>query len=450
MLTLRHWSTTLVAALFAALFGLMLIYPGEGWKAAMEGVSIWWDILFPALFPFFVISELMLGFGIVHFFGTLLDPLMRPLFRVPGIGGFVLAMGFASGYPVGARLTSQLWDQRLVTRDEGERLVAFTTSSDPIFLIGAVSVGFFHDVSLAVILGVAHYGASLVIGFLMRFHGSRQSFVAPLQPLKGKAGPGLTWRALAAMHQARIRDGRAFGIMLTDAVQSSLRLILVVGGLVVFFCVILEMMSITHVMSRLADAIAWLLRGVGLPRELAQPFINGLAEVTLGARSAADAGAHVLLPHKVAAAAFILSWGGLCVHAQIVSLLNRTNLRYGPFVASRAIHAILATLLVYMLWTPLQPLRHTMLNVSVSLGFPVGAEKVAGHVAGDTVNQAAGISGDLVGGQELAGELAPWFIASPLVLPWVLLLALLVIGLLYAVVRPVFRGVSRMLGPPER
>ncbi len=40
---------------------------------------------------------MILSFGIVHFFGTLLDPLMRPLFRVPGIGGFVMAMGFASG-----------------------------------------------------------------------------------------------------------------------------------------------------------------------------------------------------------------------------------------------------------------------------------------------------------------------------------------------------------------
>ena len=104
---------------------LMVLFPAETWHASVRGLSIWWDVLFPSLFPFLVLSELLLGFGIVHFLGTLLNPLMRPLFRVPGSGGFVFAVSCASGYPTGAKLTAQLWDQKLVTREEGERLVGF-------------------------------------------------------------------------------------------------------------------------------------------------------------------------------------------------------------------------------------------------------------------------------------------------------------------------------------
>ena len=89
-----------MASLFALLILMLMIFPAHVLNAALQGVGIWWDVVFPALFPFFIIAELLLSFGIVHFFGTLLDPLMRPLFRVPGIGGFVMAMGFASGYPV--------------------------------------------------------------------------------------------------------------------------------------------------------------------------------------------------------------------------------------------------------------------------------------------------------------------------------------------------------------
>lgn len=425
MLTFRHWSTALFAASFVALFSLMLVFPAEAWSAAMQGLSIWWDILFPALFPFFVISELMLGFGIVHFFGTLLDPMMRPLFRVPGIGGFVMAMGFASGYPVGARLTSQLWDQKLVTRDEGERLVAFTTSSDPIFLIGAVSVGFFHDVSLAVILAVAHYGSSIVIGLLMRFHGSKQSLPTPINPLSGSAGPGLAWRALAAMHQARIRDGRTLGLMLQDAVQTSLKLIMVIGGLVVFFCVILEIMSVTHLMTRLSDITGIVLRGAGIPRELAQAVINGLFEVTLGARSAAEAGVHLLLPHKVAVAAFILSWGGICVHAQIVSLLNRTNLRYWPFIAARGIHGVLATAFVYVFWTPLQPLRQAILEATPTLGFLSDANPAAVET-----------------GASMGDRLLPWLYSTSILLPLAMLIGTALLFVTYSAVRPIIRAFS--------
>ena len=172
----------LMSFVVIAIIVCLFLFPHVGFQSALRGVSIWWDVLFPALFPFFVISEIMLGFGIVHFFGTLLDPMMRPVFRIPGIGGFVMAMGFAAGYPVGAKLTAQLWEQKLVNREEGERLVAFTTSSDPIFLIGAVSIGFFHDASLAIILAIAHYGGSFLIGLIMRFHG-RKSLPTP-QPLR--------------------------------------------------------------------------------------------------------------------------------------------------------------------------------------------------------------------------------------------------------------------------
>lgn len=34
----------------------------------------------------FIVSEMLIGFGVVKFIGILLEPFMRPLFRVPGVG----------------------------------------------------------------------------------------------------------------------------------------------------------------------------------------------------------------------------------------------------------------------------------------------------------------------------------------------------------------------------
>ena len=232
---LRYWlrPASLPALLCAALLLLGLYYPAASLNASVRGLTIWWEVLFPALFPFFVLSELMLGFGIVHFFGTLMDPLMRPLFRLPGISGFVVAMGYISGYPVGARLTAQLRERGQITQAEGERMVAFTTTSDPIFLIGAVSVGFFHNAALALVLAAAHYGSGLIIGLLARFHEPRAPGTPP-----AAAKPGsrfLLSAAVSAMHEAMQADGRKLGRLLQDAIGSALRLMTVVGGLVVFF-----------------------------------------------------------------------------------------------------------------------------------------------------------------------------------------------------------------------
>lgn len=340
---------------------LMILFPAETWQAGVRGLAIWWDVLFPSLFPFLVLSELLIGFGIVHFLGTLLNPLMRPLFRVPGSGGFVFAVSCASGYPTGAKLTAQLWEQKLVTREEGERLVAFTTSSDPIFMIGAVSVGFFHNVAIAPVLVASHYAAAFIVGLLMRFHGHRAEHshkhstneftVYPSHP--NNIRKNKLKLAIEAMHQARMADGRAFGELLRQAIASSLRLIIIVGGLVVFFSVIMELFVQTGWLGVLYQWTELGLIHAGLPPALSQSLVGGLFEVTLGAKEAGAAGASIPLMYKAAAAAFVLSWGGLSVHAQIMSILSNTPMRYGPFLLARVIHALIAPLLVLLLWVPI-------------------------------------------------------------------------------------------------
>lgn len=337
---------------------LMVAYPNESLSSALRGVSIWWDVLFPALLPFFVLSEIMLGFGLVHFFGMLLDPIMRPVFRIPGIGGFVMALGFASGYPVAAKLTSKLWEQRLINREEGERLISFTTTSDPIFLIGAVSVGFFHDVSLAIILAAAHYGSAILIGLGLRYHGRH----APPSPQLRRIDEGrsIWYRSLQAMHRARLEDGRDIGTLLQDAIRSSLSLIFIIGALVVFFSVVLEALTNGQIMAAFYWLIDSILGVAHIPSILSEAIVNGMFEVTLGAKAAGSAGAAIPLIHKTAIAAFVLSWGGLSVHMQILSLIHHTNMRYLPFLLSRLIHGVLASVAVYIIWTPMQPLRENL------------------------------------------------------------------------------------------
>ncbi len=335
--------------------GLAFGMPDKALEASLRGVAVWWDVLFPALFPFFVLSEIMLGFGIVHFAGKLLDPLMRPLFRLPGVGGFVVAMGFVSGYPVGARLTSRLMEQSMINRDQGERLVAMTTTSDPIFLIGAVCIGFFGNTEPALVLAIAHYGGALALGVISRYRVDKNESKTgnPSVPAQGSR----IRSALAAMHQARLADGRPFAILLQQSLQSSLVLMMIVGGLVVFFSAAMTLLVDSGSLILFHHAIAGFLALFGLSPHLAPSLINGTFEVTIGAKAAAlsgDAGVTLPLVHRVAAAAFVLSWAGLSVHAQVAGLMSRTKWRYLPFARFRLLHGLIAMFIVYMIW----PLFH--------------------------------------------------------------------------------------------
>ena len=73
-------------------------YPKTTFDAAISGINLWWNVIFPSLLPFFILSELLMGIGIVNALGVFLEPLMRPIFNVPGVGALAL-------YPIRYRKT---------------------------------------------------------------------------------------------------------------------------------------------------------------------------------------------------------------------------------------------------------------------------------------------------------------------------------------------------------
>ena len=62
-------------AFCCALITLSLgIYPQVGLAAAREGLAIFVEVVLPSLLPFFILSEILLGLGVVHFMGSFWNP----------------------------------------------------------------------------------------------------------------------------------------------------------------------------------------------------------------------------------------------------------------------------------------------------------------------------------------------------------------------------------------
>lgn len=122
---------------------LLVIFSRSNLTAATNGLTLWATCVVSSLFPFFVITNLLSRTKVVNFVGKLLDKCMRPIFNVPGIGGFAFVMGLISGYPVGAKIVSDFRENGSITKDEGERMLAFTNNSGPLFIISSVGISLF-------------------------------------------------------------------------------------------------------------------------------------------------------------------------------------------------------------------------------------------------------------------------------------------------------------------
>jgi len=336
-----------LAALASLITAMILLFPEASFSASLAGLQLWLDVVFPALLPFFVMAEIMMGLGVVHFIGVLLEPFMRPLFRIPGAGAFAVAIGLAAGYPLGAKVAGDLRRAQLCTGPEGERLVSLANTADPLFLAGAVAVGMFALPELAGPLALGHYLGVISVGLLMRFHAPR----GPASRDPHTAEPVLL-RALAALRAARQRDGRPLGELFGDAVRNSMNTLLFVGGSIVMFSVILEVLSIAGVVGIAGQLLAAALEPLNVHPTVADALIRGGMEITIGAKAASLAAAPLL--DKAVAASAIIAWSGLSVHAQVAVMVHRTDIRLAPYIAARCLHALLAAGFTWLILGPLQ------------------------------------------------------------------------------------------------
>lgn len=320
-----------------ALTGI-IINPKLSLNSAHTGLSIWFNIVLPSLLPFFIISEILIGIGFLDFLGKLLKPFMLPIFNVPGEGIFPLTMSLLSGYPVGAKLTSRLRQKSLITREEGDRLICFTSTSGPLFMLGAVSIGMLNNPKLAPLIVLPHYLSTLILGLFFRFYkkDSRRSIV--------KADKNI-FENLQESYISWIKTKKSIGSLITDSVKESMDTILLIGGLVIFYSVLVEIFFSMKLTNKI---LYFLSNSLTIDIQLLKGIAIGFFEMTLGCKNIAEANISII--NKVLIINFIIGWGGLSVHSQALSFINNTDISSKLFSMSKFLHGILSSIFGYILY----------------------------------------------------------------------------------------------------
>ena len=293
------------AAACLALSGVLVLFLAEAGfvrAAAAEALSLCARSVIPALFPFLVVSSLLLSLGLGELLSPMLAGLMEPLFRVDGVGSSALLLGLVGGYPIGAKTAADLYRGGRLSRPEAERLLAFCNNSNPVFLISVLGVGVFGSVRAGVWLWLIHLLSSLLTGLLFRNHGG---------PARRQAGGTAAFQVVSL--------SAAF----VAAVRESLSGMLSVCAFVTFF----------YVLARpLASLGGWL-----------GPVLVGLTELfSLTPLLRPDRFGFIL-------ASAMAGWGGLSVLCQTAAVLEGSGLRLQSCAAGKAVQGLLAGLLAALL-----------------------------------------------------------------------------------------------------
>ena len=325
----RKWlrDLLLTAALLAATAALVAA-PSQAIEGAKNGLALCGNVIIPSLFPFFVLSSLVVDLGLAAYLGRALEKVMRPLFRVGGSCAAAVAMGFVGGYPVGARTALQLYQQGQCTRAEAERLLAFCNNSGPAFILGVVGAGVFASSRVGVLLYLAHAAASICIGILFRFY---------------KAGP--TARREERQPRPQFHAQR-FTTAFTGSIKNSFLSTLNICAFVVFFTVVIQLLIRSGFLPGLAQVLGTVLAPFGLTPEWAQRLLTGALEISSGVWTLSGDGT---LSGKLILAAFMLGWAGISVHCQVLSFIGGSGLSVGTYLVGKLLHGGLSALFIAVL-----------------------------------------------------------------------------------------------------
>ncbi len=254
--------------LFAAFAALILFFPQRALYASRQGFDLWIKAVFPALFPFFVISTLLKEYGAVDLLSRGVGRAMPALFGCPPQSAYALFTGLLCGYPAGARAVSELAQKGYLDEASVQRCLIFCNTSGPLFMVGTVGTTLLGSPELGWIIALGHYLSALICGFLTKFliRGEKKER-APIVSMQKAAPP--------------------FGSALKKAVLGAMEAQLLVGGLIVLFNALWALLQEISIAGTLAQGIHIVLPFI--PENLTSALGAGIMELTVGSRSGGEA-----------------------------------------------------------------------------------------------------------------------------------------------------------------
>lgn len=287
-------------------FVLILRNPDVAIEYMGRGLSLCARTVIPSLFPFMVISELMVRSGAGEALGHLFSRPMRYLFGLSGAGCTAVVLGSLCGFPVGARTAVALYDRNAISRRECEHLLTFCNCPSSAFLVTAVGVSLFGNRRLGSVLYFCVLGVSFLVGFIARFFLRHEQ--------AGRDHPH---------HPSGLHPGGAE--MFTASVSGAASGMLTVCAYVIFF-------------STLSGTLSCLVRVCGGMEPRLFALLCGFLELSGGISEASG------LPdgrQALILTAAIAGWSGLSVHCQIAGICAGRHISLRPYITAKAVQAIL-------------------------------------------------------------------------------------------------------------
>ena len=300
---------------------VLVCFPKEYQESCYNGITLWAIIVLPSLLPFFFLTALLTSTGVLLKVCTPFNKISKSLFNLKGVAFYCFAMSILSGYPVGSKIISELYEKGYVNEGESSRLAILCSTSGPLFTIGAVGISMFGSKTAGIIIYLSHVLGAFITALCFKNYGKK-----PEQNLR--------------IYNNQINNA------LYESMYSSVVSCLIVGGFISVFYVFAEIATNFNLLFFLEKLLAFPLSSVEFGNSIAKAFTYGLIECTRGAKNLSSFGTNAL---TVSLATALCSFGGISIIMQSIVFLSKAKVKIRIFFLQKFLQMIISFLICFSL-----------------------------------------------------------------------------------------------------
>ena len=279
-------------------------------NTVVYSINIFKKSIFPSLLPFFIISDLLINYGFVEYTSKIFKPFMNKIFKINSNTSFILVMSMISGFPSSAKYTKELYLKGIINELEASKILLFTHFSNPLFILGAISITYLNNKKIGLLILIIHYITNFIIGFFLR---------------------NLIKIDIKNNNISNLNKQESFSHILSNSIINSFNTLFLILGTMIFFLIITNLINEYFNLNPLLKTI-----------------LSGILEMTGGISNVSML--NIDLKLKSTLITMILSFGGISVHMQVKSILSDTPIKYQPYLVARLLHSSISGLLIYFLY----------------------------------------------------------------------------------------------------
>ncbi len=279
----------------------MAISPSLYISQTLNGISAWAFNVLPSVLPFIFFVKVLTSLGTLDKFSKVFEKPCKFLFKTSSSASLVFMTSIISGYPVGAKMTAELYENGKISKSDAFKMCSFCSTSGPMFIIGAVGIAMLKNHLFGIIIFIAHILGALINGLLYRNIKLKDDKIIE--------------------NKTNQKENKGFDIS-SIVLDSALSMIIVGTIIAIFFVVITSLSPIFNLFPPYISSI-----------------LEGCIEITKGCIDIAShySGAWAIIP-----ATFVISFGGISTILQSLSMLSRLNMPVKLFCLQKFTHALIS------------------------------------------------------------------------------------------------------------